>query len=245
METEKKELSFHIIAHIHNGFSGKFGIPRQSSLVEGITSRIIFEKEYRDPNAFRGITEYSHLWLIWEFSENHKREQDSSQSNPAGTGKKEWSPTVKPPRLGGNTRMGVFATRSPFRPNPIGLSSVRLESLEITKEDGPVLVVTGADLMDGTPILDIKPYLPFTDSHPEALGGFADVVEKARLNVTFPKELLELLPERDQRVVPDILAGDPRPAYQDDPERIYGMEFDGFDIRFQVRGRELIVCEVR
>lgn len=230
METEKKELGFHTIAHIHNGFAGKFGIPRQSGLVEGVASRIIFEKEYRDLNAFRGITEYSHLWLIWQFS---------------GISKREWSPTVKPPRLGGNARMGVFATRSPFRPNPIGLSSVRLESLEITREDGPVLVVTGADLMDGTPIFDIKPYLAFTDSHPEASGGFADKVEKERLKVTFPEGLLELLPERDRTAVPDILAGDPRPAYQDEPERVYGMEFDGFDIRFRVQEKELIVCEVK
>lgn len=225
-----EQRNYNIIARIHNGFSSKFGIPRQSSMVSEVTSRIVFEKEYRDPNAFRGITGYSHLWLIWEFSENRR---------------KEWSPTVKPPRLGGNTRMGVFATRSPVRPNPIGLSSVKLQGLEMTREEGPVLVVTGADLMDGTPILDIKPYLAFTDSHPEAAGGFTDAVKKEKLNVFFPEELLKLLPERDHAAVLGILAGDPRPAYQNDPERIYGVEFDGYDIRFKVREKELAVCEVQ
>ena len=224
-----EEHKIKIIAHIQNGFSSKFGIPRQSSLVAKITSRIVFEKEFRDPNAFRGLEAYSHLWLLWEFSENLG---------------KAWSPTVKPPRLGGNTRMGVFATRSPFRPNPIGLSSVKLERIEMSRSDGPVLIVSGADLMDGTPIYDVKPYLSFTDSHPDALCGFADEVKARTLTVHFPPKLRSLLPEELYEPICGILSGDPRPAYQHDPDRRYGVEFAGYDIRFCVNDDVLTVCEI-
>lgn len=225
-----EELNIRVIARIRNGFSGKFGIPRQSSLVGEVLSCIVFEPEYRDANALRGIEGYSHLWLIWEFSQNRG---------------KKWTPTVKPPRLGGNTRVGVFATRSPFRPNPLGLSSVELLDVITTREEGTVLLVGGADLMDGTPIYDIKPYLAFTDSHPEAAGGFSDLGREHRLKVHFPEELRECLPEEDFRSVEGILANDPRPAYQEDPERIYGMEYQGYNIRFRVCRDNLYVCEIR
>lgn len=217
------------IARIQNGFSGKFGIPRQSGMVDGVVSRVVFEPGYRDPNAFRGLSEYSHIWLLWEFSENRG---------------KAWSPTVKPPRLGGNTRIGVFATRSPFRPNPIGLSCVRLVDVREEKGCGTVLLVAGADLMDGTPIYDVKPYLAYTDSHQDARGGFADRVREHRLNVHFPVELQKILKEEYVPAVCGILAGDPRPAYQSDEERVYGVEYAGYDIRFRVAGSELTVCEV-
>lgn len=217
------------IARIRNGFSEKFGIPRQSGMVDEVISRVEFEPEYRDPNALRGLSEYSHIWLLWEFSEN------------AG---KAWSPTVKPPRLGGNTRIGVFATRSPFRPNPIGLSCVRLVEVREEKGSGTVLLVAGADLMDGTPVYDVKPYLAYTDSHPDARGGFSDKVREHRLNVHFPVELQKILKGEDIPAVCGILAGDPRPAYQHDEERVYGVEYAGYNIRFRVAGSELTVCEV-
>ncbi len=218
-----------IIAHIENEFPEKFGIPRQSGLVEEVKSRIVFEPEYRDANAFRGMEGYSHIWLIWQFSEAVRE---------------DWSPMVKPPRLGGNKRMGVFATRSPFRPNAIGLSSVKLEKIEFTKNKGPVLVVSGADLMDGTPIFDVKPYLPFTDSHPEAMGGFADEVKDYKLEVIFPEEWKKMIPAEHLEAVEGILAGDPRPAYQNDPERVYGFYYAGFDVRFQVKEGTITVCEI-
>lgn len=229
MNETENERKIEVIARIQNGFHSKFGIPRQSGLVEEVVSRIIFEKKYRDPNALRGLDGYSHLWLLWEFSEH------------AG---KPWSPTVKPPRLGGNTRMGVFATRSPFRPNPIGLSCVCLVDIAYDRELGPVLFVAGADLMDGTPIYDIKPYLAFTDSHPEAVGGFADAAKERKLTVHFPEQLRKILKEEDAAAVCGILAGDPRPAYQQDETRVYGVEYAGYDIRFRVAGQELTVCEV-
>ncbi len=222
-------MELQVIATIQNGFKEKFGIPRQSSLVQQVTSRIVFEKEYHDANALRGIEGYSHLWLIWGFSENKR------------TG---WTPTVKPPRLGGNTRMGVFATRSPYRPNPLGLSSVRLLKVEMTKDAGTVLWVQGADLMDGTPIYDIKPYLAFSDSHPEAVGGFADDVKEHMLQVAFPEELLRQLPQEERDIVKGILAGDPRPAYQQDAERVYGVRYNQHNIRFTVKENVLTVCEV-
>lgn len=218
-----------IIAHIHSDFPEKFGIPRQSGLVEALKSTIIFEPEYRNPAAFKGLEGYSHLWLIWQFSEAVRD---------------TWSPTVHPPRLGGKKHMGVFATRSPFRPNPIGLSSVKLDAVEIHPKLGPILHISGADLMDGTPIYDVKPYLPYTDSHPEAIGGFADAFTDYHLDVVFPPELLSKLPKESREGAIGCLAQDPRPSYQNDPERIYGVAFAGKNIRFRVSDRILTVCEV-
>ena len=220
---------FHRIAYMRNDFPEKFGIPRQSGLVEELEALIVFVPEYRRPEALKGLEEYSHIWLLWEFSEAERG---------------EWSPTVRPPRLGGNTRMGVFATRSPFRPNPIGLSSVRLERVEEHPEYGKVLRVRGADLMDGTPILDIKPYLPHVDSHPEARGGFAGKFEHYGLQVEIPEALMDRVPEQKRKALRGILANDPRPAYQKDPERVYGMSFAGMTIRFRVCGDLLTVCEI-
>ena len=217
------------IAHIRSDFPEKFGIPRQSGIIKELKAQIIFEKEFRDPNCILGLEEFSHLWILWEFSGN------------ADAG---WSPTVIPPRLGGRIHKGVFATRSPFRPNPIGLSCVRLEAIEMTAKDGPVLHVLGADLRDNTPILDIKPYIRYTDCQPDAVSGFADGVKAYRLEVIFPEELLEKLPEEKRRAAVRILEEDPRPAYQNDPDRRYGTAFAGWDIRFHVRGRTLTVCEV-
>ncbi len=218
-----------VIARMSCDYTEKFGIPRQSGLGEGPVGRIIFEPDYRDENALRGLSGYSHLWLLWGFSKNRS------------TG---FRPTVKPPRLGGNTRMGVFATRSPYRPNPIGLSSVRLLSMEKRPGLGTVLTVSGADLMDGTPIYDIKPYLPFTDSHPEALSGFAGVQLHKALQVEFPPDLLRLIPEDKQQSLIAALSQDPRPAYQQDPALPYGLEFAGLDIRFRVQGSTLTVFDV-
>ena len=217
------------IAVIESDFPTKFGIPRQSGLEEGLRSRIVFEKEFRDPQALRGLSDFSHIWLIWLFSE---------------TVRENWSPTVRPPRLGGNRRMGVFATRSPFRPNPVGLSCVRLEAVESDPHLGPVLIVSGADLMNGTPILDIKPYLPFADCRPEASGGFAEPLREKALNVEIPPELLALLPEEKREPLRRILAQDPRPSYQKDPGRIYGFPFAGFEIRFVVSEGELCVRSI-
>lgn len=210
-------------------FPSKFGIPRQSGLVEELHSTIVFEPEFRNSDALRGIDSFSHLWLIWQFSEAVRS---------------KWSPTVRPPRLGGNTRMGVFATRSPFRPNALGLSSVRLLGIEDTKEYGTVLHVGGADLMDGTPIFDIKPYIPYGDCHPEATGGFTDHADGFLLEVNFPDDLLNKLPKDKQSAAVGVLSHDPRPSYQRIPERIYGLPFAGFDIRFRVEGNKLIVIEI-
>lgn len=218
-----------VIAHIHNDFPTKFGIPHQSGRIEELKAEIVFEPEYRNPEAFRGLEEYNYIWLIWEFSQSIRE---------------EWSPTVRPPRLGGNIRKGVFATRSPFRPNPIGLSSVKLEKVEFHPGLGPVLHVSGADLMDGTPIFDIKPYLPYVDSHPEGKGGFTDTIRDHRLTVVFPEEWLSMVPQERQEALFAVLANDPRPGYQRDPERIYGMAFGSQDIRFRVEGDVLTVCEV-
>lgn len=218
-----------VIAHIHNDFQGKFGIPRQSGLVEEIESVIIFEPAYRNADALRGLEDFSHIWLIWQFSESIRQ---------------GWSPTVRPPRLGGNRRMGVFATRSPYRPNEIGLSSVRLLRVEETPEWGPMLYVAGADLMDGTPIYDIKPYLPHVDSHPDASGGFADCYRDYSLTVEFPEALMAQVPEDKRKALCGVLAGDPRPAYQHEPERIYGMAFAGMEIKFRVDDDVLTVVQV-
>lgn len=219
----------HIIARIRNDFPTKFGLPRQSGLVEEMQSMLVFEKEYRNPDALRGLEGYSHLWLIWEFHQA-KRE--------------DWSPTVRPPRLGGNKRMGVFATRSPFRPNPIGLSSVKLKEIRMDEKLGPVLILSGADLMDGTPIFDIKPYLPYADCHPEATGGFAHEVMGHELQVIIPEELAPLIPEGKLEALKGILAQDPRPGYQQDPERIYGFAFGDMEIRFTVKNDVLTLREI-
>ena len=220
--------SLQVIARIHTELPEKFGVPRQSGLVEALRARIVFEPEYRNADALRGIEGFSHLWLIWQFSEAVRE---------------DWSPTVRPPRLGGNERMGVFATRSPFRPNAIGLSCVRLEGVEQTAE-GSVLLVSGADLMDGTPIFDIKPYLPYTDSHPDAVGGFTDGLESRCLRVECPPRLLECIPADSREGLLGVLAGDPRPRYQEDPQRVYGMGFAGQNVRFTVDGETLTVHSI-
>ncbi len=214
------EHTMKVIARIHSDFPEKFGIPRQSGLVPALRARIVFEPAFRNEDALRGIEGFSHLWLIWQFS---------------AAVRDTWSPTVRPPRLGGNERVGVFATRSPFRPNAIGLSCVRLEGVRREEGLGTVLIVSGADLMDGTPIYDIKPYLPYADAHPEALGGFAPA-PKETIAVDCPPELLQKLPEGQRAALTGVLAQDPRPPYQDDPERVYGMSFGGFAVRFRVSG---------
>ena len=218
-----------IIGHIHTDFPTKFGIPRQSGLVEELKATITFEPEYRNPEAFRGLEEFSHIWLLWKFSKSEKT---------------NWSATVKPPRLGGKKRMGVFATRSPYRPNDIGLSSVKLEKIEFDEKLGPVLTVAGADLMDGTPIYDIKPYIAYADSHPEASEGFAGAVKGKELVVDFPEELLEMYPAEKRKAIAAVLKQDPRPAYDTDETRVYGVEFAGFDVRFTVEGECLKVKEL-
>ena len=218
-----------IIAKIHTDFKEKFGIPRQSGIADELEARIVFEPEYRVREATRGIEDFSHLWLIWQFSEAIRE---------------DWSPTVRPPRLGGNKRVGVFATRSPFRPNPIGLSSVELVRVEHTKNEGEVLVVRGADLLDGTPIYDIKPYLAYTDSHENAIGGFADPVREYSLNVVFCKELLSKIATSKQNALIKILEHDPRPSYQKDNEREYGFKFSDYEIFFKVEGDTLTVTRI-
>ena len=219
-----------VIARIHNDFPTKFGIPHQSNRLDVLKATIVFEKEYRVRDAVRGLEEYSYIWLLWQFSEAVRD---------------GWSPTVRPPRLGGNTRMGVFATRSPFRPNNIGLSSVKLEKIEQDPVLGPVLHISGADLMDGTPIYDIKPYLPYADSHPEAAGGFTDQIEDYRLEVEFPELLMEQIPKEQREALLEVLANDPRPRYQNDPDRLYGIAYGQKDIQFRVRDKKLQVVNVR
>ena len=216
------------IAHIRSDFPTKFGVPHQSGVADRLQALVVMEPEFRIPEAFRGMEAFSHLWLLWEFSE---------------TKRDTWSPTVRPPRLGGNTRMGVFATRSPFRPNPLGLSSVRLLEVRQDPELGPVLVIAGADLMDGTPIYDIKPYIA-PDCHPEAVCGFTDQVEKRRLPVDFPEEFRRNVEPDKREALIQVLEGDPRPAYQKDPERIYGMPFAGMDVHFRVQEEVLHVCGI-
>ncbi|MBP1535567.1 MAG: tRNA (N6-threonylcarbamoyladenosine(37)-N6)-methyltransferase TrmO [Ruminococcus sp.] len=218
-----------IIAKIHTDLPTKFGLPRQSSLIDELEGLIIFEPEYRSAEALRGIEGFSHLWLIWEFSEAVRE---------------NWSPTVRPPRLGGNKRMGVFATRSPFRPNPIGLSCVRLIGVEKTANSGLAIRVSGIDMMDGTPIYDIKPYLPAADCHPEASGGFAKEVEGHHLEVGFPEDLLKKVPKDKQNALTALLAQDPRPSYQNDPDRIYGFCYAGLEVKFRVDGEKLYVTDI-
>ena len=223
------ERTMQVIARIRSDFPEKFGIPRQSGLVEQLRAEIVFEPPYRNADALRGLEGFSHLWLIWEFSQ---------------AAREDWSPTVRPPRLGGNTRMGVFATRSPFRPNPIGLSCVRLEGVELTADRGPVIHVTGADLLDGTPIYDIKPYLPYADCRPDAVGGWTGGEADRLLEVICSPELLAPLPEDRRSALLGVLANDPRPHYQSDPERVYGLRFAGCNVRFTVDGDALTVLSV-
>ena len=218
-----------IIAHIRSDFPTKFGIPRQSGLVDTLQSKIIFEPEYRNPDALRGLEDFSHLWLIWQFSKAVRE---------------DWSPTVRPPRLGGNTRMGVFATRSPFRPNAMGLSCVKITGIDLHTPEGPVITVSGADLMDGTPIFDIKPYIPYADCKPEAIGGFTDTAGDFILTVDFPEELLKKVPEENRKPLLGVLSHDPRPSYQNAPDRVYGMAFAGMDVKFRVENETLIVLDI-
>lgn len=217
------------IAHIRSDFATKFGIPRQSGVVGSLQAEIIFEPEFRSRDAVRGLEAFSHIWLIWEFSENVRA---------------DWSPTVRPPRLGGNVRMGVFATRSPFRPNPIGLSCVRLERIEFSDARGPVLHVAGADLMDGTPIYDIKPYIPYADCRPEATEGFTGQIEMHALTVSIPPELLSRFPAEKRDALIGVLAQDPRPRYQTDASRVYGLEFGGYEVKFSVNGQKMTVTDI-
>lgn len=221
-------LTLRPIGHIHTQFPEKFGIPRQSGLVEDLRARVVFEREYRIREAFRGLEDFSHLWLLWQFTES-----------------RGWSPTVRPPRLGGNQRMGVFATRSPFRPNPIGLSCVKLEGVEYSAPDGPALLVRGADLLDGTPILDVKPYVPLADCRPDAVGSFSDQHREDRLSVEVPPALLESVPSELRTALLGVLSQDPRPSYQKDPERVYGMAFAGMEIKFTVDGETLHVTQIQ
>lgn len=223
------EVPMTVIATVKSDFPDKFGIPRQAGLVPELESHLIFQPEFRNPDMLRGIEGYSHLWLLWNFSGNRKD---------------GWSPTVRPPRLGGNTRMGVFATRSPFRPNPLGLSCVKLEEVILQSPQGPMLRISGADLMDGTPIFDIKPYVPYADAHPEARGGFTDTAGAFLLQVTFPPELISQIPENRRAALLGVLAHDPRPSYQRSPERVYGISFGGFNVRFRVEGERLTVCQI-
>ena len=218
------------IARIRSDFGSKFGVPRQSGLVDALEAAVVFEEPYRNPDALRGLEGFSHIWLIWAFHQSQRP---------------EWSPTVRPPRLGGNQRVGVFASRSPFRPNPIGLSSVRLDHIAYTDALGPVLHVRGADLVDGTPILDIKPYLPYGDCHPEATGGFASEPARPTLEVEIPPALLDQLPPDRREVLRDVLALDPRPRYQQDPDRVYGFLFAGQEVRFTVDGDRLQVVDIK
>ena len=220
-------VEMRIIARISTPFDEKFGVPRQSGLVD-TASQILFEPEFRSVEAVRGLEGFSHLWLLWHIDRNGDK----------------WSPTVRPPRLGGNRRLGVFATRSPFRPNPIGLSCVELEKVDFDAPNGPVLHVRGADLVDGTPIFDIKPYVPYCDAHSDARGGFTDEQEFTALEVDFSPALLEKVPQELRDSLLATLAGDPRPRYQDDPERVYGLSFGGQNVRFRVAGKVLTVVEV-
>jgi tRNA-Thr(GGU) m(6)t(6)A37 methyltransferase TsaA len=222
-------VSMRAIAHVRSDFSSKFGVPRQSGLVPALEADVVFAPEFRNPDALRGLEGFSHLWLIWVFDR---------------AARAQWSPTVRPPRLGGNARLGVFATRSPFRPNPVGLSVVELAGIEETADRGLVLHIRGADLMDGTPVLDIKPYLPYADCIPEAAGGFAAVPAGETLEVEIPPELLERVPPERREALRGVLALDPRPRYQEDPDRVYGFGFAGLEVRFSVAGKRLTVREI-
>lgn len=235
MNNPNGEMTLAVIAHIHTDFATKFGIPRQSGLVDSLRGEIVFTPAYRSADAVRGLEGFSHIWLVWAFHANRP-----SRSDAAGS----WSPTVRPPRLGGNTRMGVFATRSPYRPNPLGLSSVRLVGIEQREDVGPVLIVSGADLMDGTPIYDIKPYLPYADCHPDATGGFTDAAQRHSLRVECDSTLWQHVPPERRKALSGVLSQDPRPSYQHDPNRVYGMSFGGLEVRFRVDGDVLTVVDI-
>lgn len=224
-----KSVTMIPIAHIENNYREKFGVPRQSSLAPSVRSVLVMEEAFRNPDAFRGIEQYSHLWLLWGFSEN-----------PAAAAE-DYSPTVRPPKLGGNVRMGVFATRSPFRPNPIGLSCVKLEEVHTDDPAGRYLIVSGTDLMNDTPVYDIKPYIPYADARPEALGGFAEKLAGARLPVAFSAQAAAVLREAERKELEEILSLDPRPGYQDDPERIYGLRYGAYDVHFTIKGGSVTV----
>ena len=228
-QKSNEAITLKVIAHIRTAFPTKFGIPRQSGLVDSLRGEIIFTPEYRSADAVRGLEDFSHIWLVWQFS---------------GAVRDTWSPTVRPPRLGGNTRMGVFATRSPFRPNPLGLSSVKLEGIEMRPEVGPVLLVRGADLMDGTPIYDIKPYIPYADCHPDAAAGFTAQTQFHHVEVVCPEEVWAQVPAVERDGLRGVLENDPRPSYQHDPERVYGMEFAGLEVHFKVDGDTLTVTDI-
>lgn len=241
------------IAYIRTAFAEKFGVPRQSGLAKSLRGFIVFEKEYRNPDALRGLEDFSHLWLIWEFSANRKgyaqkaaEEVLCQPGSEEAIGKCSWQPTVRPPRLGGNAQMGVFATRSPFRPNSLGLSCVRIAGIELNTPDGPVVEVMGADLMDGTPIYDIKPYIRYADARPEAVCGYVDSLQERSLKVVLPKELSEII--EDRSIIPSLvetLQLDPRPSYHNDPEREYGMSFAGYNVRFTVSDNTLTVIDIK
>jgi tRNA-Thr(GGU) m(6)t(6)A37 methyltransferase TsaA len=221
------------VAYIRTEFPEKFGIPRQSGLASGLRGKIVFQPSYRNPDALRGLDNFSHIWLIWEFNANRDRNG-------------QWQPTVRPPRLGGNMHMGVFATRSPFRPNPLGLSCVQIESIELNTSDGPVINVLGADLMDGTPIYDIKPYLKYSDSHPDSSCGYVDGLRDDRLDVVIPSHLLESMPDTScMAALEEVLSLDPRPSYHSDPEREYGLSFAGYNIKFTVKNNILTVNDIK
>ena len=228
-QKSNEAMTLKVIAHIRTAFPTKFGIPRQSGLVDSLRGEIIFTPEYRSVDAVRGLEDFSHIWLVWQFS---------------GAVRDTWSPTVRPPRLGGNTRMGVFATRSPFRPNPLGLSSVKLEGIEMRPEVGPVLLVRGADLMDGTPIYDIKPYIPYADCHPDAAAGFTAQTQFHHVEVVCSEEVWAQVPAAERDGLRGVLENDPRPSYQHDPERVYGMEFAGLEVHFKVDGDTLTVTDI-
>ncbi len=228
------------IAYIRTEFPEKFGVPRQSGLAKSLRGRIVFEPEFRNPDALRGLEGFSHLWLIWEFSANRRRGVENESYIHV-----QWQPTVRPPRLGGNEHVGVFATRSPFRPNPLGLSCVRIESVDLSSPDGPMINVCGADLMDGTPIYDIKPYIKYADARPEAVCGYVDALEERLLKVVLPAEISEKIGDRS--IIPSLvetLRLDPRPSYHDDPQRVYGLYFAGYNVKFNVRDGILTVTEV-
>ncbi len=233
------------IAYIHTEFPEKFGIPRQSGLAKSLRGRIVFEPEYRNPDALRGLDGFSHLWLIWEFSANRPRRHPDPHHPELDSGSPSWQPTVRPPRLGGNEHKGVFATRSPFRPNPLGLSCVKIESVEPLTNDGPIINFCGADLVDGTPIYDIKPYIRYADSRPEAVCGYVDELEERQLRVIMPKEISEKI--HDKSIIPalmETLRLDPRPSYHDDPKRVYGLSFSGYNVKFMVSDGSLTVTGI-
>ena len=241
------DMNIEPIAHIRSDFPEKFGIPRQSGLADSLLARIVFEAPYRTPDALRGLEDFDYIWLLWEFSANRRFKGDRNPTPSSGKSRGEavdWQPTVRPPRLGGNRSMGVFATRSPFRPNPLGLSSVKIKKIDYNTPEGPVIWVSGTDLMDGTPIYDIKPYIRYADSHPEARSGYVDSLEERSLEVHIPEELRRQISSPTAEALIQVLELDPRPSYQDDPQRVYGLSFAGMNIHFTVSGKLLTVLSI-